>query len=116
MNNINRKKTNKRMSQIVVHNDTIYLAGQVGNPGDSVEEQTNTCLDKVESLLQEAGSNKTCILQAIIWLADISDFSKMNEIWDGWLPPGSSPARACSEAKLAKPDFKVEVTVVAACK
>ena len=116
MGEINRIKTGNRMSQIVIHNDTIYLAGQVGNPGDSLAEQTTTCLEKVDVLLNEAGSDKTRILLATIWLADISNFAKMNEVWDAWITPGTSPARACGEAKLAAPEYKVEVMVVAARK
>jgi len=116
MNDIIRKHTGTRMSQIVIHNDTIYLAGQVGNRGESVAEQTNTCLEKVESLLKEAGSDKTCILQAIIWLANMKDFNEMNEIWDAWIKPGTSPARACGESKLAAPEIKVELIVVASLK
>ena len=116
MSNINRIKTDNRMSQIVIHNDTIYLAGQVGNLGDSVAEQTTTCLEKVELLLNEAGSDKTRILQSTIWLDNMADFAKMNEVWDAWITPGTSPARACGEAKLASPEYKVEVIVVAARK
>ena len=104
------------MSQIVIHNDTIYLAGQVGNLGDGVAEQTKTCLEKVEALLNEAGSYKTLILQTTIWLDNMADFAKMNEVWDAWITPGTSPARACGEAKLAKPGLKIEVTLVAARK
>ena len=113
---INRIKTNNRMSQIVIYNDTIYLAGQVGNAKDGVAKQTKTCLEKVEALLNEAGSDKTLILQTTIWLDNMTDFAKMNEVWDAWLSPGTSPARACGEAKLASPEYKVEVIVVAACK
>jgi enamine deaminase RidA (YjgF/YER057c/UK114 family) len=114
MSEITRIKTGKRMSQIVIHNDTIYLAGQVGNPGDGVAEQTKTSLKSVESLLNEAGSDKTRILQATIWLDDMADFAEMNEIWDAWITPGTAPTRACGEAKLATPEYKVEVIVVAA--
>ena len=116
MNKITRIKTGNRMSQIVIHNDTIYLAGQVGNPGDGVAEQTKTCLEKVEALLNEAGSDKTRILQSTIWLDNMTYFGKMNEGWDGWITPGTSPARACGEAKLASTEYKVEVIVVAARK
>ena len=116
MGNIIRKHTGSRMSQIVIHNDTIYLAGQVGQPGDSVAEQTKTCLEKVDSLLKDAGSDKKHILQAIIWLSNMKDFNEMNEIWDAWIVPESSPARACGEAKLAAPEIKVEIIVVAALK
>ena len=116
MNKITRIKTGNRMSQIVIHNDTIYLAGQVVNPGDGVTEQTKTCLEKVEALLNEAGSDKTRILQSTIWLDNMADFAKMNEVWDAWITPGTSPARACGEAKLASTEYKVEVIVVAARK
>jgi len=102
------------MSQIVVHGDTIYLAGQVGTAGDSVADQTRSCLEKVDALLAEAGSDKTRILQSTIWLADMADFAEMNAVWDNWVPEGHTPARACGKAKLARPDFKVEFLVVAA--
>ena len=114
MRDIKRIKTGKRMSQIVIHNETIYLAGQVGNPGDGVAEQTKTCLEKVDSLLREAGSDKSRILQTTIWLDNMKDFEKMNEVWDSWVGKGNAPARACGESKLAIPEFKVEVIVVAA--
>lgn len=114
MSEITRIKTGNRMSQIVIHNDIIYLAGQVGNPGDGVAEQTKTSLKNVESLLNEAGSDKTRILQATIWLDDMADFAEMNEIWDAWITPGTAPTRACGEAKLATPEYKVEVIIVAA--
>ena len=95
MGDINRIKTGNRMSQIVIHNDTIYLAGQVGNPGDGVAEQTKTCLEKVEALLNEAGSEKTLILQTTIWLDNMADFAKMNEVWYAWITLGTFPARTC---------------------
>ena len=114
MSEITRIKTGNRMSQIVIHNDTIYLAGQVGNPRDGVAEQTKTSLKNVDSLLNEAGSDKTRILQATIWLDNMVDFSEMNEVWDAWIKPGTAPTRACGEAKLATPEYKVEVIIVAA--
>lgn len=110
---IERLHKGKRMSQIVIHGDTIYLAGQVGE-GVSVTEQTKSCLASVDKLLAEAGSSKSKMLQAIIWLADMKDFAEMNAVWDGWVDPDNTPARACGEAKLATPDFKVEVIVTAA--
>lgn len=113
---IQRKQTNKRMSQIVEHNGTIYLSGQVGTAGDSVTDQTTTILGKIDALLTEAGSDRNHILQAIIWLADMKDFAEMNAVWDAWVPEGQAPARACGEAKLARPDFTVEITVIAARK
>lgn len=111
---ITRAHTGQRMSQIVTHNNTVYLAGQVGE-GDTVADQTRDCLAKVEALLAEAGSSKEHMLQAIIWLADMADFDEMNAVWDSWVPEGHAPTRACGEAKLATPDFRVEVIVTAAC-
>ena len=114
MTDITRHHTAQRMSQIVTHGNTVYLAGQVGNPGDSVADQTRTCIEKVEKLLAEAGSDATRILQCVIWLADMADFAEMNGVWDAWVPEGHAPARACGEAKLATPDYKVELIVTAA--
>ncbi|WP_296763607.1 RidA family protein [Sediminimonas sp.] len=113
---IERHHTGPRMSQIVKHNGTVYLAGQVGH-GDSVAEQTRDCLAQVDKLLEEAGSDRAHILQAIIWLADLDrDFAAMNEVWDAWVPQGHTPARAAGEARLATPDYLVEVIVTAAIK
>lgn len=114
MSDITRHDTGQRMSQIVTHNGTVYLAGQVGNPGDSVADQTRTCIEKVETHLAEAGSDSTRILQCVIWLADMADFAEMNSVWDAWVPEGHAPARACGEAKLATPEYKVELIVTAA--
>lgn len=114
MADIERHHTNQRMSQIVKHNGTIYLAGQVGTAGASVARQTQDCLDSIDKLLAEAGSDKTRILQAIIWLADMADFAEMNQVWDAWVPEGHAPARACGEAKLAHPDYTVEIIVTVA--
>ncbi|MEM6941897.1 MAG: RidA family protein [Pseudomonadota bacterium] len=114
MAEITRHHTNQRMSQIVVHGNTVYLAGQVGTAGASVAQQTQDCLDKIDALLAEVGSDKTAILQAVIWLADMADFAEMNGVWDTWVPAGHAPARACGEAKLAAPDLTVEVIVTAA--
>lgn len=111
---ITRHHTNTRMSQIVEHNGTIYLAGQVGTLDASVADQTQECLDKVDALLAEVGSSKEKILQTTIWLADMADFAEMNAVWDAWVPEGHAPARACGEAKLALPGFRVEILVIAA--
>ena len=89
---ITRFDTATRMSQAVVHNDTVYLAGQVGTGGDSVADQTRTILDKIDSLLERAGSDKTKILQAVIWLASMDDFAEMNSVWDAWVPGTSACA------------------------
>ena len=111
---ITRLETGKRMSGAVIHNGTIYLAGQVGNPGDSVAAQTTTILTEIDRLLALAGSDKTRILSAQIWLADIASFAEMNAVWDGWVAPGHTPARATGESALAAPEYKVEIIVVAA--
>jgi enamine deaminase RidA (YjgF/YER057c/UK114 family) len=116
MSDIERSHTGTRMSQIVKHGDTIYLAGQVGTAGASVAQQTQDCLDKIDALLAEAGSDNTLILQCVIWLADMADFEEMNGVWDAWVPEGHAPARACGEAKLARPDLLVELIVTAAAK
>ncbi|MET4128547.1 RidA family protein [Roseovarius sp. MBR-6] len=111
---IERMGTGTRMSKIVKHGGVVYLCGQVGE-GPTVAAQTRDCLSRIETLLSEAGSSPDRILQAIIWLADMSDFAEMNTVWDAWVPIGHAPARACGEAKLARPDLKVEIIVTAAC-
>jgi enamine deaminase RidA (YjgF/YER057c/UK114 family) len=111
---VQRKHIGSRMSEIVIHNNTVYLAGQIGTPGSSVAEQTREALAEVERLLAEVGSSSQHILQAIIWLADIADFAEMNSVWDNWVAPGHAPARACSEARLADPGLKFEVIITAA--
>jgi enamine deaminase RidA (YjgF/YER057c/UK114 family) len=114
MPEIKRMNTAKRMSQVVVHNGTVYLAGQVGTPGASVEQQTRDILAKIEQLLDAAGTDKSRILQAIIWLKSMDDFAEMNAVWDDWVPEGHAPARACGSADLATPEYTVEITVIAA--
>lgn len=114
MADIKRIECGPRMSEAVIHNGVVYLAGQVGNPGDSVADQTRAVLAQVDRLLSEAGTDKTRILKAQIWLADITDFAEMNAVWDTWVPQGHCPARATGEAKLATPEYKVEVIVTAA--
>jgi enamine deaminase RidA (YjgF/YER057c/UK114 family) len=111
---VRRLHTGRRMSQIVIHRDTVYLAGQVGAPGGSVGEQTSQALASVDALLAEAGTSRARLLQAMIWLADMGDFEEMNRVWDAWVEAGAAPVRACGEAKLAHPELKVEVIVTAA--
>jgi enamine deaminase RidA (YjgF/YER057c/UK114 family) len=113
---IKRLHTGPRMSQVVIHGDTVYLAGQVADKaaGGSVADQTKEILDKIDSLLAEAGSDKTKILRTTIWLADIGTFAEMNSVWDAWVPQGHTPARACVESKLAAPQFTVEIGIIAA--
>jgi enamine deaminase RidA (YjgF/YER057c/UK114 family) len=114
MTDIQRIKLGPRMSQAVIHNGIIWLAGQVGTPGASVANQTRDMLASVDALLSENGASKSRILQATIWLADMADFAEMNAIYDAWIDPKNPPARACGEAALATPEYKVEIIIVAA--
>ncbi|MBL4751172.1 MAG: RidA family protein [Amylibacter sp.] len=110
---IERLHTSQRMSKIVKHNGVVYLCGQVGKPQDNVADQTRECLRLVDELLAQAGTSSKNMLQAIIWLADMKDFAEMNAVWDAWVPEGHAPVRACGEAKLATPDYLVEVIITA---
>lgn len=113
---ITRNKTNKRMSQSVSHGGVVYTAGQVAMSagGESVTKQTEAILAEIDNLLADAGTNKSKLLSATIWLADMADFNELNEVWDAWVVEGETPARACVEAKLAAPQFTVEIAVIAA--
>ena len=110
---IKRLEPGKRMSGAVVHGNTVYLAGQVGE-GSTVAEQSKSALAEVDRLLAAAGSDKSKILQTIIYLSDMSTFGEMNAVWEGWIDPANPPARATSGAPLATPDYKVEFIVTAA--
>ena len=115
MSAIERKHTGPRMSQTVIHNGTIYLAGQVADDMKApVQEQVRQILANIDRLLAEAGSSKSRLLSAQIWLKDIGDFQAMNAVWDKWVDPANSPARATGQVTLAAPDFLVEIIVVAA--
>lgn len=115
---IKRLEAGPRMSQAVIHGNVVYLAGQVamGAKGKPVKAQTKDILNSIDRLLKEAGTDKSNLLTTNIWLADISTFAEMNEVWDTWVSPGNPPARATVEAKLATPDFTVEIMVTAALK
>src|SRR4029079_14330170 len=113
MSDITRLRTNQRMSQAVIHGDTVYLAGQVSD-ADGVGAQTRGILASIDGLLAECCTDKSKILMATIWLSDIGTFDEMNAEWDAWVPDGHAPARACVESKLAGPQFLVEIRVVAA--
>ena len=105
----------RRMSKIVIHNDTVYLCGQVAKDSNAgIKEQTLTMLGKVDDLLEQAGSDREHIISATIYIKDMKDFAEMNEVWDAWVIEGYSPARACVQASLARPELLVEVSVVAA--
>ena len=107
------------MSQIVVHGDTVYIAGQVAwkNRGGSITDQTNEILSVIETYLEEAGSDKNHMLSASVWLSDAAaQLEEFNQVWDNWIPEGQAPTRACVQSTLVAPDFHVEVAVVAAKK
>ncbi|WP_420393731.1 RidA family protein [Acuticoccus sp.] len=113
---LKRIQAGPRMSQAVVHGGVVHTAGQVAQsaPGESAADQTRAILAQIDGLLSEAGTDKTKLLTATIWLADMSDFAAMNEVWDAWVAPGDPPTRACVESKLAAPQFTVEIAVSAA--
>jgi enamine deaminase RidA (YjgF/YER057c/UK114 family) len=111
---IKRIKPGTRMSQAVVSNGIVFVAGQVAqNPGKTVGEQTKQITAQLDELLAAAGSHKTRLLSASIWLTDISTFAEMNAVWDSWVPADMGPARATVEAKLAAPQYRVEIAVTA---
>jgi enamine deaminase RidA (YjgF/YER057c/UK114 family) len=110
-----RIKAGPRMSQAVVHGNTVYVAGQVAaNPVPSVGKQMKQILGEIDKLLRAAGTSKKNLLSANIWLTDMRAFGEMNEVWDAWVDPSNTPARATVEAKLARPELLVEVMVTAA--
>jgi enamine deaminase RidA (YjgF/YER057c/UK114 family) len=113
---IERFNPGPRMSGAVVHGNTVYLAGQVANApaGQSVTEQTKEILSIIDGLLAKAGTDKSKLLMANIWLTDMATFQEMNAVWDVWVEAGNTPARATVEARLAAPHFKVEIAVIAA--
>ncbi len=112
--NIQRLSPGPRMSQAVVHGGTVYLGGQVGTRGADITGQTRQVLAAIDRLLAEAGSDKSHILQAIVWLADMADFDAMNAVWDGWVDRQNTPVRACGQSLLADPGYRVEIIVTAA--
>ena len=112
---VKRINAGPRMSSAVVHGDTVYLAGLTADDAKAdVKGQTKQILDKIDKFLKEAGTDKSKILSANIWLTDIGTWGQMNEVWDAWVSPGNTPARATVEAKLANPALKVEIMVQAA--
>ncbi len=112
---IERHDIGPRMSEMVVHNGTAYLAGQVADDGTAdIAGQTHQVLTAIDSLLARAGSDKSKILRAQIFLLDLADFSAMNAVWESWVVPGHTPARATVQAALANPQWKVEIVVTAA--
>jgi enamine deaminase RidA (YjgF/YER057c/UK114 family) len=115
MTDIQRFDLNARMSEMAVHNGVAYLAGQVASDASlDATGQTANVLGQIDALLARAGTDKTRILMAQIFLADLADFPAMNAAWDAWVAPGHTPPRATVEARLAKPEWKVEIVVKAA--
>ena len=112
---VTRLNPGPRMSQAVIHGDTVFLSGQVAfdAPGESVAAQTTNVLSRIDALLAEAGTSKANLLSATIWISDISTFNEMNEVWDAWVDKDAAPTRACVESKLASPKFVVEIAVTA---
>ena len=103
------------MSSIVVHGDTIYLAGQVAkDPKPDIQDQTRQILENIERQLAAVGSDKSKILSTQIWITDFDNFSAMNEVWNDWLDPENMPVRACVHSQLARPEFLIEIMIVAA--
>lgn len=116
MTDIKRLQAGPRMSQAVIYGDTVYLAGQVASEaaGKPVADQTRNILSKIDALLAEAGTDKSKLLSATIWLTDVGTFAEMNSVWDAWVSAGNTPARACVGAPLANPAYNVEIAVIAA--
>ncbi len=114
---ITRTHSSERASKIVTHNGTIYLSGQVANDVTvGIQEQTQSCTDKIDALLAEVGSDKDRILSATVFLRDMKDFAAMNEIWNAWVADCGKPARACVAAEMARREILVEICIVAAVK
>ena len=112
---ITRTDRTARMSRIVTHHTTIYLCGQVAKDATKgIKEQTISTLEKVEELLDKAGSDKKHILSVTIYVSDMKDFAALNDVWDAWVVEGHEPTRACVEARMARPELLVEMSVVAA--
>jgi enamine deaminase RidA (YjgF/YER057c/UK114 family) len=111
---IQRYDAGARMSQAVVYGGVAYLSGQVAAPGESVSRQTEAVLKQITQLLERVGSNKSRLLTAVIWLADMADFAEMNSVWDAWIDGQDPPTRATGEARLATADYKVEIIISAA--
>ncbi len=117
MSMITRMEVGERMSKIVIHQGTVYLCGQVAaNCEEPIGPQTESMLDKVDTLLEQAGSSRNHMLSAMVYLRDMKDFAGMNDVWDKWVPEGHAPARACVEARMAREDILVEICVTAALK
>ncbi len=115
MSKIIRQETTPRMSRAVIYNGTVFFCGQVAKEMvPEVKSQTATTLEKIDRLLESAGSDRKSILSATVYLKNMADFNDMNEVWDAWIPPGHAPARACVEARMARDEILVEISMIAA--
>jgi enamine deaminase RidA (YjgF/YER057c/UK114 family) len=115
MNAVERQQVGPRLSQACAYGPTVYLAGQgAGDPTADATGQTEQILSKIDQLLEGAGTDKSRLLSATIWLSDMANFADMNKVWEAWVTPGNTPARACVEARLASPHWKAEIAIVAA--
>jgi enamine deaminase RidA (YjgF/YER057c/UK114 family) len=112
--NIERHGTTRRYSDSVIHGNTVYLVEVPQTTRVDISEQTREVLAGVERLLVQAGSDKSRLLLVTIYLRDMADYAAMNTVWENWIPPGTAPARACIEARLANPDYRIEAVVIAA--
>lgn len=112
---IERIESTPRMSRIVKHNNTVYLCGQTAGEAEwDIAEQTQQCLNKIDALLETAGSSRNQLLSVTIYIRDMKDFAAMNAVWDAWVADVEKPARACVEARMARPEILVELSVTAA--
>lgn len=117
MNDIVRMDSNERLSRIVIHGDTVYVAGVTSTAAGGIAAQTRDVLDKIDGYLARANTDKSRLLSVQIWLKDIErDFAGMNEVWAQWAPPRAMPTRATCEARLAAPELLVEIIVTAAAR
>lgn len=115
MSSIQRFDVGPRMSEMAVHQGVVYLAGQIAEDGSQdITGQTRQVLGAIDALLARAGSDKSKILRAQIYLADLAEFDAMNTVWEAWVVPGHTPPRATVQARLAKPEWKIEIVVTAA--
>lgn len=111
---VERLDVNARRSRLVKYKGVCYLSGQFSDSGGDIAQQTRETLAKIDDLLEQAGTDKSRLLTAQIWLRDMADFAGMNDIWDAWVIPGEPPTRCCGQVLMADPDMRVEIVVSAA--
>lgn len=112
--NIERQDVNHRRSRMVKYNGMCFLSGQFSDSDGDITQQTQETLAKIDALLERAGTNKSRLLTAQIWLRDMADFADMNKIWDAWIDPENPPTRCCGQVLMADPDMRIEIVVSAA--